>query len=48
MIGGSDAHSEEDVGRGGVMLPDGIHSAQEFVRFIRENGSPELIVTFGA
>jgi histidinol phosphatase-like PHP family hydrolase len=48
MIGGSDAHSEEDVGRGGVMLPDGIETPMDLVDFYRENGSPELIVTFGA
>ncbi len=48
VIGGSDAHSEEDVGRGGVMLPCGIQSEQDFVQYIKENGSPELIVTFGA
>ena len=47
MIGGSDAHSEEDVGRGGDD-PRTVFTAQEFVRFIRENGSPELIMTFGA
>lgn len=48
VIGGSDAHGEEDIGRGGVMLPDGIESIQDFVQYYRENGSPELIVTFGA
>lgn len=48
IIGGSDAHAEEDVGRGGVMLPDGIETSMDFVQFYRENGSPELIVTFGA
>ncbi|MBC5648861.1 PHP domain-containing protein [Christensenella tenuis] len=48
VIGGSDAHGEEDIGRGGVMLPDGIANTQDFVQYYRENGSPELIVTFGA
>ncbi len=48
VIGGSDAHAEEDIGRGGVMLPSGITSPADFVQFYRENGSPELIVTFGA
>lgn len=48
VIGGSDAHGEEDIGRGGVMLPDGIETTQDFVQYYRENGSPELIVTFGA
>lgn len=48
VIGGSDAHGEEDIGRGGVMLPEGIDSTQDFVQYYRENGSPELIVTFGA
>ncbi|MEA5003119.1 MAG: PHP-associated domain-containing protein [Christensenella sp.] len=48
VIGGSDAHAEEDIGRGGVMLPDGIGTPMDFVQFYRENGSPELIITFGA
>jgi predicted metal-dependent phosphoesterase TrpH len=48
MIGGSDAHTEEDAGRGGIMLPDGIETPSDLVAFYRENGSPELIVTFGA
>ena len=48
VIGGSDAHGEEDIGRGGVMLPDGIESAGDFIQYYKENGSPELIVTFGA
>lgn len=48
VIGGSDAHGEEDIGRGGVMLPDGILTTQDFVQYYKENGSPELIVTFGA
>lgn len=48
MIGGSDAHSEEDMGRGGVMLPGGIETPMDLVSFYKENGSPELIVTFGA
>lgn len=48
VIGGSDAHGEEDIGRGGVMLPDGITGTQDFIQYYKENGSPELIVTFGA
>lgn len=48
VIGGSDAHAEEDVGRGGVMLPAGIGSTRDLVQYYKENGSPELIVTFGA
>ncbi len=48
MIGGSDTHAEEDVGRGGIMLPDGIGEPMDLVSWYRENGSPELIVTFGA
>ncbi len=48
MIGGSDTHSEEDVGRGGIMLPDGIHTPMDLVAYYKENGSPEVIVTFGA
>ncbi|MDL2236510.1 PHP domain-containing protein [Christensenellaceae bacterium OttesenSCG-928-K19] len=48
MIGGSDTHSEEDIGRGGIMLPEGIESPMDIVDFYREKGSPELIVTFGA
>ncbi|MEG1473882.1 MAG: PHP domain-containing protein [Christensenella sp.] len=47
-IGGSDTHSEDDVGRGGVMLPAGIETISDFVQYYNENGSPELIVTFGA
>lgn len=47
-IGGSDTHAEEDVGRGGVMLPSGIETPRDFVQYYRENGSPELIVTYGA
>lgn len=47
-IGGSDAHCEEDAGRGGIMLPSGIESARDLVSFYKENGSPELIVTYGA
>lgn len=46
MIAGSDVHAEEDIARGGVMLPDGIGSGADFVRFIKESGSPELIITF--
>ncbi len=45
-IAGSDVHAEEDIARGGVMLPEGIRSATDFVRLIRESGSPELIITF--
>ncbi|MGI6153496.1 MAG: PHP domain-containing protein [Christensenellaceae bacterium] len=48
LIGGSDTHSEEDIGRGGVLLPGGIETPADFVQYIRENGSPELVVTFGA
>lgn len=47
VISGSDAHAEEDIARGGVMLPDGIESGADFVRYIKEHGSPELIITFG-
>lgn len=47
-IGGSDAHCEEDAGRGGVMLPSGIETPNDLVSYYKENGSPELIVTFGA
>ena len=48
VIGGSDAHADEDIGRGGVMLPEGICTPMDLVEFYRRNGSPELIVTFGA
>ena len=47
-IGGSDAHSEEDAGRGGIMLPGDIETPADLVQYYKENGSPELIVTFGA
>jgi predicted metal-dependent phosphoesterase TrpH len=46
VISGSDAHAEEDIARGGVMLPDGIESGADFVCYIKEHGSPELIITF--
>jgi predicted metal-dependent phosphoesterase TrpH len=47
-ISGSDAHAPEDIGRGGVLLPGGIETPMDFVQYVREHGSPELIVTFGA
>lgn len=47
-IGGSDAHCEEDAGRGGILLPAGIETPKDLVRYYKENGSPELIVTYGA
>lgn len=48
VISGSDAHTEEDIGRGGIMLPGDIETPMDVVQYIKENGSPELIVTFGA
>jgi len=45
-ISGSDVHAEEDIARGGVMIPDGITSGADFVRLVKEKGSPELIITF--
>lgn len=48
LIGGSDTHAEEDVGRGGILLPEGIGTPMDLVAYYKENGSPELIVTFGA
>lgn len=45
-ISGSDVHAEEDIARGGVMLPDGIENGADFVQYVREHGSPELIITF--
>lgn len=47
-IGGSDAHCEEDAGRGGILLPDGIETPKDLISYYKENGSPELIVTYGA
>lgn len=47
-IGGSDAHCEEDAGRGGIMLPSGIETPRDLISYYKENGSPELIITYGA
>ena len=46
VIAGSDTHAEEDIARGGVMLPAGIESGADLVQYYRENGSPEIIITF--
>ncbi len=48
LIAGSDIHTDEDIGRGGIMLPGDIESTMDLVQYYKENGSPELIVTFGA
>ncbi len=48
LIAGSDVHMIGDIGRGGVMLPEGIESAQDFIEYMKEVKIPELIVTFGA
>jgi|AGTN01.2.fsa_nt_gi hypothetical protein len=48
LIGGSDIHMDGDIGRGGVMLPEGIESVQGFIEYMKEVKTPELIVTCGA
>ena len=48
LIGGGDVHMRGDIGRGGVMLPGGMESAEDFVAYMREVRRPELIVTCGA
>jgi predicted metal-dependent phosphoesterase TrpH len=46
-IAGSDVHQIGDVGRSGVMMPESVDSEKAFVEYYRQNGSPELIITFG-
>ena len=42
MIGGSDAHREEDIGGSGVLSKEKIESAEQFIRLVRE-GKCEVI-----
>jgi hypothetical protein len=48
VVGGGDVHMEGDIGRGGIMLPDSVDSVQDFIDYMKEVRSPELIVTYGA
>jgi hypothetical protein len=48
LIAGGDVHMKGDIGRGGVMLPEGIDSVQDFIKYMKEVRTPELIVTCGA
>ncbi len=47
VIAGGDVHMEEDIGRGGIMLPGGINTARDFIDYYKEVRRPELIVTYG-
>ncbi len=47
LIGGSDVHMRGDIGRGGIMLPDGVDCGRDFVEYMKEVRRPELIVTYG-
>ena len=47
VIAGSDIHMSGDIGRGGIMLPEDIQSAQDFIDYMKEVKTPELIVTYG-
>jgi len=47
VIAGSDIHMAGDIGRGGIMLPEDTHSAQDFIDYMKEVKTPELIVTYG-
>ncbi len=48
IIAGSDIHMEADIGRGGIMLPDSIESVRDFIEYMKEVRTPELVVTCGA
>ncbi len=43
-ICGSDAHALSHVCRGGIYLPDDINDAREVAQYIKENGSPKLVL----
>ena len=47
VIAGSDVHMIEDIGRSGIMIPEDINSPEDFIRFMKETRTPELIVTYG-
>lgn len=47
IIAGGDVHMDGDIGRGGIMLPDGINSVRDFIDYYKEVRRPELIVTYG-
>lgn len=48
IIAGGDVHMEEDIGRGGIMLPGGINTVRDFIDYYKEVRRPELIVTYEA
>ncbi len=48
LISGSDVHREADIARAGILLPAGLSNGQEVAEYIKNTGSPELIVTFRA
>lgn len=41
-LSGSDCHQKHHAGRGGIIVPDGINSAQELVYYLKNN-QPQLI-----
>lgn len=43
---GSDYHMLEDVGRGGIMVPELVDSMPKLVAYLKERRHPELIITF--
>ena len=42
MIGGSDAHRDEDIAGSGILTEEKIESAEQFIRIVRE-GKCEVI-----
>lgn len=48
VIAGGDVHMAGDIGRCGIMLPDGIEGVQDFINYVKAVKTPELIVTCGA
>lgn len=47
IIGGGDVHMQEDIGRGGIMLPESINTEADFIEYYKNIKRPELIVTYG-
>lgn len=47
VIAGGDVHMDGDIGRGGIMLPDSVQNVQDFIAYMKEIRTPELIVTYG-
>ena len=48
VLAGGDVHMAGDIGRSGIMLPDSVESVRDFIEYMKEVRSPELIVTCGA